>query len=47
MKRTIRRLLTVLLALAGIGLVLYPNVRRLAASWQSAARIGEVQSRRE
>lgn len=47
MKRTIRRLLTVLLALAGIGLVLYPNVRRLAAGWQSAARIGEVQSLRE
>lgn len=47
MKGRIRRLLTGLLALAGIGLVLYPNVRRLAAGWQSAARIGEVQSRRE
>lgn len=47
MKRIILRILTGLLALAGIGLVLYPNIRRVIASRQSAAVIQRVESRRE
>ncbi len=47
MKRWILRTLTVLLALGGIGLILYPNIRRGLANRQSDAVIREIEDRRE
>lgn len=47
MRRRIFRILVVLLALAGIGLILYPNLRRIRADRQSEAVIREVQAKRE
>lgn len=47
MKRFLVRLLAALLALGGIGLVLYPNIRRAVAAWQSETVIQTVESRRE
>lgn len=47
MKRFLVRLMAALLALGGIGLVLYPNIRRAVAAWQSESTIQTVESRRE
>lgn len=46
MKRKLFRAFLLLLALAGIGLILYPNLRRLWADRQSGAVIREVQAKR-
>lgn len=47
MRRILLRILTLLFALGGIGLVLYPNVRRAVAGQQSAAVIETIEERRE
>lgn len=47
MKRILLRFLTAVLALAGVALLLYPNIRRAVASWQSETVIQTVESRRE
>ncbi len=47
MRRRLFRGFLLLLALAGIGLILYPNLRRVWADRQSGAVIREVQAKRE